>query len=76
MRNFVVQGLKIYDRDPVVGSGRLGEECGCREKNAAGSLAVGVGHRTAVAVDYGSIGSEGHLARDSYSVDKVGIDCA
>jgi hypothetical protein len=75
-RKFVVQGLKIYDQDPVVGSGHLGEECDCREKNAAESLAVGVGHRTAVAVGYDSIGSEGHLARDNYSDDKEGIDCS
>ena len=74
--NFVVRGLKTYDQDPVVGSGRLGEECDCRERNAVESLAEGVGHRTAVAVDCGSIDFEGHLVRDSCSVDTVGIDCA
>ena len=79
VRNFVVQVLKIYDQAPVVGSSRLGGEYGCREKNAAESLAVGGRHCTAVAAeaaDYGSIGFEGHLARDSCFVDKVEIGCA
>lgn len=75
-QNCVVQGLKIYGQDPVVGSGRLGEECGCRERNAAESLAVAVGHRTVEAAGYGSTGSEGQLARDNCSVDKVGIGYA
>jgi hypothetical protein len=70
-----VQGLKIYGQDLVVGSGRPGEECDFHEMNA-GSLAVYGGRHTAAAAGYGNIGFEGHLAPDSCSVDKVGIDCA
>ena len=75
MRKFVVQGLKIYDRDLVAGSGRLGK-CDYHEKNAVDMLAVGVDHCIAAVAGYDSIGSEGHWGQDSYFVDKVEIDFA
>ena len=75
LRKVVIQGLKIYDRDLVAGSGRLGK-CDCHEKNAVEMLAVGVDHCIAVVAGYDSIGSEGHWGQDSYFVDKVEIDFA
>ena len=60
VQNFVTRALKIYDQELVAGSDCRGEECDCRGKNAAGSLAVLVVQHTVVAVDYDSTGFEGH----------------